>query len=80
VPKITRVPVTAPVLVFVEGQLWKFGARCIQIRHVGKLLVSHRNVALDNKPARSRIQMLSIKELREFLVAERAVLVPEATS
>jgi len=67
-------PAVALTLVFVKGQLWKFGDRCIQIHHVGKLLVSHRGVALDNKPSRSPIRMMSMRELRDFLVEHRAVL------
>jgi hypothetical protein len=75
VPKTSIAPTVAPALVFVKGQLWNFGARCIEIRHVGKLLVTHRGVALDKKQTRAPIRMISIKELRDFLVEQHAVLV-----
>jgi hypothetical protein len=75
VPKISIAPAVAPALVFVKGQLWKFGERCLQIHHVGKLLVSHRGVALDNKPSHSPIRMMRMEELRDFLVEQHAVLV-----
>ena len=73
-PKNIVLPVVAPAIVFVKGQLWKFGERCIQINHVGKLLVSHRGVALDNRTMRTPIRTMSMRELREFLVAQDAVL------
>ena len=68
-------PAISPALVFVKGQFWKFGEQCIQIHHVGKLLVSHRGVSLEDKPSRSPIRTMSMRELREFLVAQHAVLV-----
>ena len=60
---------------FIKGQLWKMGERCIQIMHVGKLLVEHRGVSLEkNRPLGSK-RMGSIKELQTFLKANEAVLI-----
>ena len=59
---------------FVKGQLWKFDTRCIRIEHVGKLLVEHRPVHLDEKPSRARKQLMSIEALRRFLTANRGEL------
>ena len=71
-PKNPATPdITPPA--FIKGQLWKFGERCIRIEHVGKLLVEHRGVSLENKrPAFKR--MVGIKELQQFLKEHDAVL------
>ena len=64
---------------FVKGQLWKFDQRCIEIGHVGKLLVSHKGVVLgEKKPARSKSRLMTIKELQRFLTENRAVLIPDS--
>lgn len=71
-PNSSAVPETPA---FVKGQIWSFDTRCIRIEHVGKLLVEHRGVALDDKTARSPKRMMAIKELHQFLAANHAVLV-----
>ena len=67
--------VLAPTPALVEGQLWKFDTRCIQIGHVGKHLVEHRGVSLERPQQRAPKRMIAIKELQQFLTANAAVLV-----
>jgi hypothetical protein len=59
---------------FIKGQLWKVGERCIQIGHVGKFLVEHRGVSLDQKRPLGMKRMGSIKDLQTFFKANDAVL------
>ena len=59
---------------FIKGQLWKVGERCIQIGHVGKLLVEHRGMSPDHKRSLGFKRMGSIRELQTFLKANDAVL------
>lgn len=59
---------------FIKGQMWRFGERCIRIEHVGKLLVEHRGVSLDDKRPPTFKRMVSIKELQAFLKENDAVL------
>jgi hypothetical protein len=66
------VPVLVPELI--KGQLWQFNARCIQIGHVGRLLVEHRGVSLLKRRCEGRVSMTAIKDLQKCLTANRAVL------
>ena len=59
---------------FVKGQRWKYGDHCIRIEHVGKMLVEHRCVSLENNRNVSFKRMGSIKELQKFLKSNDAVL------
>jgi hypothetical protein len=70
-PDVSVVPCPA----FIKGQLWKMGERCIQIGHVGKLLVEHRGVSLEKKRPLGFKRMGSIKELQSFLKLNEAVLI-----
>lgn len=74
-PKTHVRPVPASVPLLVKGQVWKFDTRCIRIEHVGKLLVEHRGVSLENEAARSPRRMMPLQELQRFLTANAAVLV-----
>jgi len=68
--------VTIPA--FIKGQLWKVGERCIQIGHVGKLLVEHRGVSPDQKRPLGLKRMGSIKELQTFFKVNTAVLMADS--
>ena len=70
---LTNSPLPAPL--FVKGQLWRLDTRFVKIGHVGKLLVHHRLVVPTLKRAVSRESLSAIKELRQFLTANNAVLV-----
>jgi hypothetical protein len=58
---------------FIKGQLWKYGERCVRIEHVGKMLVEHRNLSLENNRNVSFKRMASMRELQTFLQAQNAV-------
>lgn len=62
-------------MVLVKGQMWKFDTRCIRIGHVGKHLVEHQGISLEHPNARAPKRMIAIRELQQFLAANRAVLV-----
>ena len=72
--KNPAVPVLLSPRAFIKGQLWQVGERCIQIGHVGKLLVEHRAMSPDQKRPLGFKRMGSIKELQAFLKANDAVL------
>jgi len=74
----TPAPPVVPIPAFIKGQLWKVGERCVQIGHVGKLLVEHRGVSLDQKPRFSSKRMGSIKELQTFFKVNAAVLMADS--
>jgi hypothetical protein len=77
-PKNPAVSVRHPSPAFIKGQLWRVGERCIQIGHVGKLLVEHRGVTLDEKRPIGLKRMGSIKELQSFFKMNAAVLMANA--
>ena len=66
--------VRGPSPELIKGQLWQFNAKCIQIGHVGRLLVEHRGVSLLKRRCEGRISMTAIKELQKYLSANHAVL------
>jgi hypothetical protein len=68
---------TAPtplVPTFIKGQVYKYGERCLRIEHVGKMLVEHRGVSLEQKRNITPKRMVTMKELQTFLEANEAVL------
>ena len=68
---------TVPALLappLANGQLWKLDARYVRIKHVGKLLVEHRAESMERPNQRTFLQMTSIKELEQFFLTHRAVL------
>ncbi|HWN94090.1 MAG TPA: hypothetical protein VNT99_03580 [Methylomirabilota bacterium] len=74
----TRPASVVPIPAFIKGQLWKVGERCIQIGDVGKLLVEHRGMSLDQKRGLSFKRMGSIKELQKFFKVNDAVLMADS--
>jgi hypothetical protein len=66
--------VSSSVPELIKGQLWQFDARCIQIGHVGRLLVEHRGVSLSKHRCEGRVSMTAIKDLQKCLTAKHAVL------
>jgi hypothetical protein len=73
-PKNAPAP-ASPVPVFIKGQLWKVGERCIRIEHVGKRLVEHRGVLLNPNRNASLKRLGSIKDLQTFLKVNDGVLI-----
>jgi len=71
----THSPLPTPA--FIKGQLWQLidTTRFIQIGHVGRLLVHHRTIVPSLKRSLSRQTLSSIKDLRQILTANKAVLV-----
>ncbi len=74
----TRASSVVPIPAFTKGQLWKVGERCIQIGDVGKLLVEHRGVSLEQKRPLGFKRMGSIKELQTFFKMNAAVLMDDS--
>ena len=64
----------SPVPVFIKGQLWKVGERCIRIEYVGKRLVEHRGVLINPSRNVSTKRLGSIKDLQKFLKVNDGVL------
>jgi hypothetical protein len=80
VQKRSKTPATSslptPEVAFVKGQLWQLpDERFLKIGHVGRLLVHHRTVVPALKRSISRETLSSVKELEQFLTANKAVLV-----
>jgi hypothetical protein len=59
----------------IEGELWQFGTRCIQIRHVGRRLVEHRGMSLVKKRCEGRSSLSAIGDLQKWIVDNHAVRV-----
>ncbi len=76
-PSPTPIDSTSPASSFVKGQLWQLDTRFVKIGHVGRLLVHHRIVVPTLKRSVSRESLSSIKDLRQFLTAHKAVLVED---
>jgi hypothetical protein len=80
VQKRFKTPATSslptPEFAFAKGQLWQLpDERLIKIGHVGRLLIHHRTVVPTLKRSMSREILSSVKELEQFLTANKAVLV-----
>jgi len=76
--KISKTPPAIPLPEFVKGQLWQIDERFVKIGHVGRLLVHHRILLDSFKRSFSRESIIAIKELRQFLTKNKAVLVEES--
>jgi hypothetical protein len=66
---------TVPSPELVKGQLWQFGGRCIEIRHVGLRLVQHRAMSLLKKRSQGQVCITAITEVQKWIVQNHAVRV-----
>jgi hypothetical protein len=67
--------VTVCIPELIKGELWQFGARCIQIRHVGRRLVEHRAMSLLKKRCEGQSSLTAIAEFQKWIVDNQAVRV-----
>jgi hypothetical protein len=66
----------SPVLpTLFKGQIWQCDARLIRIMHVGRHLVEHRAVNRLRKQPITPVSISAIREVQQFLAANKAVLV-----